>query len=198
MLYMFWESCLHSSGQKIIFRRGMEPQEDITSNEFSTPTLEWPYSSPISIMGMPCATSRAVAKFLIWRARKRRMLGLRLGPSSPQFQVRLWLSPSLQPAATTAHQHAEPAHRGKSMSGSCDAKNGSARVVLLTYKSSFSAKHMVGALQSMIGMNSLCQKRWLSRKASGAQGSDWTMLVTVHGLARTEQHLKLIWTRCNG
>jgi hypothetical protein len=58
--------------------------------------LEWPYSSPMRIMGMPCDSSRAAARLRICRARSRLTLEMSVSPSTPQFQLRLWFSPSLQ------------------------------------------------------------------------------------------------------
>lgn len=60
-------------------------------------TLEWPYSSPMRIMGVPWDSSSAAARLRICRARSRRTLGFRVSPSTPQFQLRLWFSPSLLP-----------------------------------------------------------------------------------------------------
>ena len=59
-------------------------------------TFEWPYSSPMRIMGTPCDSSSAAARLRIWRCRRRSTLFLAVSPSAPQFQVRLWFSPSLQ------------------------------------------------------------------------------------------------------
>ena len=48
------------------------------------------------IMGTPCDSSSAAARLRIWRCRRRSTLCLAVSPSAPQFQVRLWFSPSLQ------------------------------------------------------------------------------------------------------
>ena len=59
-------------------------------------TLEWPYSSPMRIMGTPCDRSSAAARLRIWRCRRRSTFCLDVSPSAPQFQLRLWFSPSLR------------------------------------------------------------------------------------------------------
>ncbi|CPU66495.1 Uncharacterised protein [Mycobacteroides abscessus] len=46
-------------------------------------------------MGTPCDSSSVAKKFRRWRARSDRTSGSSVGPSAPQFQDRLWLSPSL-------------------------------------------------------------------------------------------------------
>lgn len=60
------------------------------------PAHLWPYSSPMYSMGTPCATSSAASMLRIWRCRRLFTAGDSVGPSAPQFQLRLWLSPSLQ------------------------------------------------------------------------------------------------------
>ena len=55
-----------------------------------------PYSSPITIMGTPWATSSAVIMLRIWRWRRVLTAGASVGPSAPQFQLRLCCSPSLR------------------------------------------------------------------------------------------------------
>ena len=69
-------------------------------------TLVWPYSSPICTMGTPCDSRRAAAMLRICRPRSRRTAELLVSPSSPQFQLRLWLSPSLH----EHHMAEQPQH----------------------------------------------------------------------------------------
>ena len=58
-------------------------------------TLECPYSSPMRIMGTPWDSRSAAARLRICLWRRRSTFFLAVSPSAPQFQVRLWLSPSL-------------------------------------------------------------------------------------------------------
>lgn len=55
----------------------------------------WPYSSPCTSIGTPWDSSSAAMWFRTWRARRLATQGLLVGPSSPQFQLRLCDSPSL-------------------------------------------------------------------------------------------------------
>src|SRR5690606_3955305 len=54
-----------------------------------------PSSSPWLIIGTPCDSSRVVRKLRCCPARNALTSGSSVGPSTPQFQDRLWLSPSL-------------------------------------------------------------------------------------------------------
>src|SRR4051812_39092687 len=51
-------------------------------------------SSPIRIIGIPSESSVSVRKFLTWRLRIASTAGSPVGPSTPQFQLRLSLAPS--------------------------------------------------------------------------------------------------------
>src|ERR1700757_2273559 len=53
-----------------------------------------PNSSPCVIIGVPWLTIRVAQKLRIWRERNSRTSGSSVAPSTPQFQDRLWLSPS--------------------------------------------------------------------------------------------------------
>ena len=51
-------------------------------------------SSPMSIIGIPSASSMTVNKFFTCRLRSLSTAGSSVGPSTPQFQLRLSLAPS--------------------------------------------------------------------------------------------------------
>ena len=53
-----------------------------------------PSSSPCAIIGTPCDSSSVVRKLRFCRSRRASMSGSSVGPSTPWFQDRLWLSPS--------------------------------------------------------------------------------------------------------
>jgi hypothetical protein len=59
-----------------------------------SPSASRRITSPISIIGMPSANVLTVIKFLTWRLRSFSMAGSSVGPSTPQFQLRLSLLPS--------------------------------------------------------------------------------------------------------
>mmetsp|Transcript_27119 Transcript_27119/g.68236 ORF Transcript_27119/g.68236 Transcript_27119/m.68236 type:complete len:208 (-) Transcript_27119:1935-2558(-) len=59
------------------------------------PPLVCPYSSPMRIIGTPCATSSADMRLRIWRCRRRSTPASPVAPSAPQFHDRLCCSPSL-------------------------------------------------------------------------------------------------------
>ena len=53
-----------------------------------------PSSSPWLIIGTPCDSSSVVRKLRFCRSRSARTSALSVGPSTPQFQLRLLFSPS--------------------------------------------------------------------------------------------------------
>src|SRR5690606_9659574 len=54
-----------------------------------------PYSSPLQIIGTPWLKRRVAIKFLFCCSLNWLISGSSVGPSTPQFQLKLWLSPSL-------------------------------------------------------------------------------------------------------
>ena len=57
-----------------------------------------PSSSPWAIIGTPWLTISVVRKLRCCRSRSALIAGSSVSPSTPQFQERLWLSPSLPPS----------------------------------------------------------------------------------------------------
>ncbi len=58
------------------------------------PPWLWPNSSPAASMGVPCANSVVASKARCRRRRRALTTGSEVGPSQPQFQLRLWPWPS--------------------------------------------------------------------------------------------------------
>src|SRR5690606_14985422 len=59
------------------------------------PNCVRPYSSPLVIMGTPWLRRRVAIKFRFCCSLSALISGSSVGPSTPQFQLLLWLSPSL-------------------------------------------------------------------------------------------------------
>src|SRR5215218_9967800 len=86
------------------------PSWSFSSSQFTQDvSLSWQYtlllpcwlrpsSSPCASIGTPCESSSVVRTLRCWRRRRALTSGSSVGPSTPQFHDRLWLSPSLPPS----------------------------------------------------------------------------------------------------
>jgi hypothetical protein len=114
-LPVMWSRATHPHLQ--LYPSSKHPSTSSSARPTPTPTTPHvcPYSSPMTIMGTPWATSSAVIMLRIWRWRRVLTAGLSVGPSAPQFQLRLCCSPSLR--AMKGRKGAEEEERGGGAGG---------------------------------------------------------------------------------